>query len=128
MQLPWDILIQSQTARLIRTLYTTTSPLSTLTISELSPGLSAVPTNASQSVWKAFFESSWTPNYHAVGTSAMMKREWGGVVDPLLKVYGTVGLRVVDAGVIPANVNGHPTSTVYAVAERAAEFVKGAWA
>ena len=35
--------------------------------------------------------------YHPVGTTAMMPREDGGVVDPSLKVYGTSNLRVVSA-------------------------------
>jgi len=39
---------------------------------------------------------------HAVGTAAMSPREasWG-VLDPDLRVKGTVGLRVVDASAIP---------------------------
>lgn len=33
--------------------------------------------------------------YHPLGTAAMMLREDGGVVDPSLRVHGTVNLRVV---------------------------------
>lgn len=54
----------------------------------------------------------------------MMPRELGGVVDPELKVYGTSNVRVVDASVLPMQVSGHLTATLYAVAERAAEFIK----
>lgn len=55
----------------------------------------------------------------------MMARELGGVVDPELRVYGTANVRVVDASVLPFQVCGHLTSTLYAVAERAAEIIKG---
>jgi choline dehydrogenase len=63
-------------------------------------------------------------NYHPIGTAAMMARELGGVVDPTLKVYGTSNVRVVDASVLPMQVSGHLTSTIYAVAERAADIIK----
>lgn len=51
----------------------------------------------------------------------MRRRDWGGVVDTKFRVYGTEGLRVVDASVIPMEVNGNPTSTIYALAEMAAD-------
>lgn len=54
----------------------------------------------------------------------MMSRELGGVVDSKLKVYGTSNVRVVDASVLPIQISGHLTATLYAVAERAAEFIK----
>lgn len=59
--------------------------------------------------------SSWQ---HPSSTTAIMKREWGGVVDAELRVYGTKGLRIVDAGVFPMVVAGHSSSSVYAVAEK----------
>lgn len=54
----------------------------------------------------------------------MMSRELGGVVDSTLKVYGTENVRVVDAGVLPLQVSGHLTSTLYAIAEKAADPIK----
>ncbi|GAB7347241.1 hypothetical protein MBLNU459_g3340t2 [Dothideomycetes sp. NU459] len=126
LSLPWDVAIQAAAVRFIRRLYAT-PPLAAAILGELSPGLAAAPPNATLAQWTALFAASWTPNYHAVGTSAMMRRDWGGVVDARLRVHGTTNLRVVDASVLPFNVNGHPTSTVYAVAERAAEFIAGAW-
>jgi len=53
-----------------------------------------------------------------------MPKEIGGVVDTSLKVYGTSNVRVVDASIIPFQVCGHLQSTVYAVAERAADIIK----
>ena len=64
--------------------------------------------------------SSW----HPIGTCAMLPRDAGGVVDPQLKVYGAKGLRVVDASVMPLHVRGNIVSSVYALAERAADMIK----
>ena len=54
----------------------------------------------------------------------MLPREKGGVVDADLKVYGTENVRGIDASSIPFQVCGHLTSTVYAVAEKAADIIK----
>lgn len=55
----------------------------------------------------------------------MMKREFGGVVDSELRVYGVKGLRIVDASIMPMIPGSHTSSTVYAVAEKAADIIKG---
>lgn len=57
----------------------------------------------------------------------MLPKEAGGVVDPELFVYGTTNVRVVDAGIFPFQVSGHPSATVYAMAERAADIIKAAF-
>lgn len=57
--------------------------------------------------------------YHPCGTCAI-----GSVVDERLQVRGVTGLRVVDASVFPGNVSGNILSTVYAVAEKAADMIK----
>jgi choline dehydrogenase-like flavoprotein len=46
-----------------------------------------------------------------------------GVVDPNLIVKKAVGLRVVDASVLPRVPAGHPQAVVYALAERAASLI-----
>jgi choline dehydrogenase len=58
--------------------------------------------------------------YHPVGTCAM-----GRVVDDELRVLGLEGLRVVDASVIPTVPRGNTNAPVIAVAERAADILKG---
>ncbi|RDI88205.1 hypothetical protein Vi05172_g1725 [Venturia inaequalis] len=58
----------------------------------------------------------------------MMSKELGGVVDDGHKVYGTANVRVVDASVLPFQVSGHLTSTLYALAERAADVIKASHA
>lgn len=67
-----------------------------------------------------------TTEFHPSGTTAMLPRELGGVVDTDLKVYGTTNLRVVDAGVMPMVLGAHLQAAVYGIAERAADIIKEA--
>ncbi|KAI1408766.1 putative GMC oxidoreductase [Hypoxylon sp. FL1857] len=76
---------------------------------------------------KKTVKDRYTPHYHVCGTAAMMPRESGGVVDPELRVHGVAGLRVVDASVFPLIPRGNIQSSVYAVAERAADLIKAGW-
>ncbi|KAJ5540418.1 CAZyme family AA3 [Penicillium frequentans] len=62
-------------------------------------------------------------HYHVAGSTAMMPREMGGVVDSRLKVYDTENLRIVDAGIFPLIPRGNIQATVYAVAEKAAVII-----
>jgi choline dehydrogenase-like flavoprotein len=66
------------------------------------------------------------PAHHACGTAAMLPKSEGGVVDQKLTLYGTANLRVVDASVFPLIPHANPLATVYAVAERAADLIRGA--
>ena len=65
--------------------------------------------------------------YHPSSSCAMLPKELGGVVDERLRVYGVKGLRVVDASVFPLQPLGNIQSTVYAVAEKAADMIKEDW-
>ncbi|KZV68632.1 GMC oxidoreductase [Peniophora sp. CONT] len=62
--------------------------------------------------------------YHPVGTCSMLPKKYGGVVDPSLLVYGTKNLRVADASIIPLELSTHIQSSVYGIAEKAADIVK----
>lgn len=67
---------------------------------------------------REFVRSHTTVFNHMLGTCAM-----GHVVDERLRVKGLDGLRVVDASVFPTQISGNIMATVYAVAERAADFI-----
>ncbi|PVF97235.1 alcohol oxidase [Serendipita vermifera] len=64
---------------------------------------------------------------HPIGTAALGPRALGGVVDQNYLVYGTKNLRVVDASIFPMQISAHPQTTVYAIAEKAADLIKSIW-
>jgi choline dehydrogenase len=47
------------------------------------------------------------------------------VVDPRLRVIGIVGLRVIDASVMPAVTTGNTNAPTIMIAERVASFMQG---
>ncbi len=64
--------------------------------------------------------------YHPAGTCRIgVRPEDGAVTDPQLRVHGVAGLRVADASVTPVIPNAHPNATVLALAERAADLIRG---
>ena len=73
---------------------------------------------------KDYIRSASVSNWHCVGTCAMLPRDKGGVVNERLIVHGTKNLRVVDASIMPMIPQANTQSTVYAVAERAADLIK----
>ncbi|KAG8784284.1 hypothetical protein FRC15_003559 [Serendipita sp. 397] len=62
--------------------------------------------------------------YHPASTSSMLPLEKGGVVDPSLRVYNTLGLRVIDSSVIPIGMCAHLMGPTYAIAEKGAVMIK----
>lgn len=72
-----------------------------------------------------YLRKSFAPTFaHPAGTASMLPEEHGGVVGPDLTVYGVKGLSVVDASIIPYLPATHLCTTVYAVAEKAADLIK----
>lgn len=73
---------------------------------------------------EAWVRDNLQSEFHPCGTCAMLPGKDGGVVDDRFRVYGVDGLRVVDASVFPLIPRANLQSLVYAVAERAAVFIK----
>jgi choline dehydrogenase-like flavoprotein len=76
--------------------------------------------NAAQA--QAYTRDSVLTEYHPVGSCAI-----GDAVDAKLRVKGVRNLRVADASVFPNHVSGNCLSSVYAVAEKAADLIKEDW-
>ncbi len=74
---------------------------------------------------RKYLRDNAVTTHHSCGTAAMLPRAKGGVVDQDLIVYGTRNLRIVDASIFPVIPQANPMSTVYAVAEKAADLIKG---
>ncbi|EKG11137.1 Glucose-methanol-choline oxidoreductase [Macrophomina phaseolina MS6] len=121
---PFDAAVQAAAMRYARRAFIT-PPLSDFITALAAPTLEQVPLDADDETWIAYAKAAYNSNAHPLGTAAMMSRELGGVVDPELRVYGTKNVRVVDASVLPLQVCGHLSSTVYAVAERASDMIRG---
>jgi choline dehydrogenase len=79
-----------------------------------------VPESESEEDVRAHIAAYTGTLYHPVGTCAM-----GSVVDAELRVQGVEGVRVVDASVMPMVPRGNTNAPVIAVAERAADVIRG---
>ena len=66
-------------------------------------------------------DNAW--GHHACGTCAMKPRAQGGVVDSGFRVHGVGGLRVVDASVFPRIPGYFLVTSVYMIAEKAADTI-----
>ncbi|KIM32064.1 GMC oxidoreductase [Serendipita vermifera MAFF 305830] len=97
-----------------------TEPMKSLIVEELSPG-AAVQSDADIDGWMYLNAAT---QYHPSSTSSMLPLDHGGVVDPTLKVYGTTGLRVVDASIVPIGLCAHLMGPTYAIAEKASDMIK----
>lgn len=107
--------------------YGTAAPLSKICATELAPG-DGVHTDHEV---RDYIRGALVSNYHPAGTCAMggddqaAKSRQPSVVDPMLRVRGVDGLRVVDASIMPALPRGNTNAPVIAIAERAADLIVG---
>jgi choline dehydrogenase len=85
----------------------------------------AVPANGTTADWENYLRTTSFGASHWVGTAALLPRELGGVVSPTLNVYGTSGLRIVDASIMPHEITSHLMTAVYAISLRAADIILG---
>jgi len=97
-----------------------TEPLKPIIQSYEFPGLNVTTDDD----WEQFVAGTITTPYHPCCTNAMLPEEYGGVVSPRLKVYGTSNLRVVDVSILPLQLATHLAGTAYAIAEQAADMIK----
>lgn len=90
---------------------------------ELEPG-SGRRTDADIEAW---IRNRSESIYHPVGTCKMgPASDAAAVVDGQLRVRGVAGLRVVDASIMPTLIGGNTNAPTIMIAERAADFIKGA--
>ncbi|KAH8901341.1 GMC oxidoreductase [Thozetella sp. PMI_491] len=98
-----------------------TSPLADLIANAYyDPPIGPDGTDAEYLAW---FQNTSSGADHWIGSTAMMPRHLGGVVDSSLRVYGTSNLHVVDAGILPLQLTSHLMSAVYAITSRAADLI-----
>ncbi|OSD04609.1 GMC oxidoreductase [Trametes coccinea BRFM310] len=115
-----DLLVWVEMVKFARSLRNV-SPLKEMTTEELNPGPD-VQTDEEIAAW---IKKIMTTTWHTASSCSMLPKANGGVVDPELKVYGTKNLRVADLSVVPLHFAAHPQATVYAIAEQAADIIRG---
>ena len=118
---PLDLEIHARHMQALETL-ATTPPLCKYIKKDgarFPPGSDALSLDRAKELIKTYSST----NYHPCGTCSMMPESLGGVVDSKLRVYGTKNVRVVDASIMPIIPRGNIITTVYAVAEKAADIV-----
>lgn len=88
---------------------------------EFRPGPEA---QTDEEIWKWIQDDAITV-WHASSTCKMgNSNDTMAVVDSKARVYGTNGLRVVDASAFPFLTPGHPQSGIYMLAEKIADAIK----
>jgi choline dehydrogenase len=112
--------------RLVRD-YATAAPLSAITAGEIAPGDSVRTDQEVRDYIRANVSTLYHPTSSCAmgGDSALHAARQPSVVDPMLRVRGVTGLRVVDASVFPRLTRGDTGAATVAVAERAADLIVG---
>jgi len=80
----------------------------------------SVPASESDADISDFLRHNTQTSYHASGSCAM-----GLVTDAELRVLGAEGLRIADASVMPCLVSGNTNAPTIAIAEKAADLIRG---
>lgn len=94
------------------------APMDAYRAFELAPGEAC----RSDADWLAFARANGQTIYHTCGT-CRMGQDADAVVDPMLRVHGLEGLRVVDASVMPKIVSANTQGAVFMLAEKAADLL-----
>ena len=122
----FDLAVQTAGVRLARRILNNQA-FNSISSGEDIPGIETVPEDGhggSDSAWQEWIQNGFNPVSHPIGTAPMMRRDLGGVVDAKIRVYDTTNLRVVDASILPIQISAHLSSTLYGVAEKAADIIK----
>ncbi|KAH7092878.1 alcohol oxidase [Auriculariales sp. MPI-PUGE-AT-0066] len=83
----------------------------------------SVGPNATDADYEAWFRQTSYAASHWQGSTAMLPRNYGGVVNNKLQVYGTTKLRIVDVGILPTQVTCHTMPVAYSIALKAADLI-----
>lgn len=99
---------------------------------ELTPGLAAIPANATDADFLAYFYAATRPGldtyYHYTSSCRMgPASDAMSVVDQNLKVRGIQNLRIGDASIMPRAPSAHPSATVAAIAEYLSDKIRQQW-
>jgi len=97
-----------------------TSPLKDLIVEQVTPSETATTEEI-----REYVKNTLSTEHHPIGTCSMLPKEYGGVVNSKLVVYGTDNLRVVDTSIIPLQLTSNTQSMAYAIGEMAADIIKG---
>ncbi|KAK5121282.1 hypothetical protein LTR85_005448 [Meristemomyces frigidus] len=119
---PMDLMIQTAVSKQTRAVFQT-QPLAHYVRQEVTPG-DDVGEGASLAEWEGWVKQTFTSVWHYIATLAMMKEEFGGVLDSRLKIYGIENVRAIDASVLPIQLSAHLSSSLYGIAEKAAVMIK----
>jgi choline dehydrogenase len=114
-----DMALGRAAIRAVRRIFAQT-PFNELRGEELAPG----PGIESNAALDEYLRAHAAPDIHTTGTCRMGHDEMA-VVDPQLRVHGLLGLRVVDASVMPRVPGGNTNVPVMMIAEKAATMILG---
>ncbi|KAF6217155.1 hypothetical protein GE061_001509 [Apolygus lucorum] len=91
------------------------------------PGCKHLP-HFTDEYWDCYTRQYTMTIYHMSGTNKMGPQSdpWA-VVDPELRVYGTSGLRVIDASIMPQITSGNINAPVIMIAEKGADMIINYW-
>ncbi|KAL1491046.1 hypothetical protein ABEB36_011702 [Hypothenemus hampei] len=78
----------------------------------------------SKNWWYCALKTLSSTLFHPIATTRMGPDPSTSVVNAQLKVHGIENLRVVDAGIMPDHISGHPNAAVVMIAEKIADEIK----
>lgn len=83
----------------------------------------------SDDFWRWYISRISLPGQSPSGSCKMGgDSDMSAVVDPMLRVKGVDGVRVVDASIMPQAISGNTYATTVMIAEKAADMIKNDWA